>query len=87
MERNVFRPDASYVLQRLIEGNELEKWQKYFCDVTDIFVCCIDGKGKALTKFGGNPDEAGRVLKAIDREQLRNLRLSQSSHGGDYGQA
>ena len=42
MERNVFRPDASYVLQRLIEGNELEKWQKYFCDVTDIFVCCID---------------------------------------------
>ncbi len=75
MERNVFRPDASYVLQRLIEGNELEKWQKYFCDVTDIFVCCIDGKGKALTKFGGNPDEAGRVLKAIDREQLQNMLL------------
>lgn len=81
MEKSVFRSDDAYILQMLTEGKELEKWQSFICDVSNIFVCCVDSRGTPLTKFGGNPDEAGRILKAIDREQLQNTlyRISDST--------
>ena len=81
MEKSVFRSDDASILQMLTEGKELEKWQNFICDVANVFICCVDSRGTPLTPFGGNPDEVGRVLKAIDREQLQNTlyRISDST--------
>lgn len=81
MEKSVFRSDDAYILQKLTEGKELEKWQKFVCDVTNSFVCCVDKRGTPLTEPGGNPDEVGRVLKAVDKEQLQSMlsRVSDST--------
>lgn len=73
LEKNMFKTDISLLIQSLTEGRELEKWQGYFCDMTKTFVCCVDGKGEAVTEFGGNPEEIQRVLKAIDKEQLQEM--------------
>lgn len=81
LKKSIFGTDDSDILQKLIEGKELEKWQKHFCELTNIFACCVDGRGVPITEFGGNPDEVQRVLKAVDREQLQNMlfRVSEST--------
>ena len=47
--------------QSLIEKEELEKWQKYFCDLSNVFLCAVDEKGVSLTELGGSPEEACQV--------------------------
>lgn len=81
LKKSIFGTDDPDMLQKLIEGKELEKWQKHFCELTNIFACCVDGRGVPITEFGGNPDEVQRVLKAVDREQLQNMlfRVSEST--------
>lgn len=73
--------EESYLLREMIEKKKLEKWQKYVCELTHVFGCCVDANGALLTPFGGDPDETSRVFKAIDKEQLQNmlLRVSEST--------
>ena len=74
--------DAEPLLQSLIEGKELEKWQKQFCDVSNIFLCCVDSRGIPLTEFGGGKEEEiDRIQDVISSEQLQNmlLRVSEST--------
>ncbi len=73
--------DRSCLLQELIRERELEKWQRYLCELAHIFVCCVDANGTPLTEFESSPDETARILKAIDREQLQSmfLRVSEST--------
>ena len=73
--------EESYLLREMIEKKKLEKWQKYVCELTHVFGCCVDANGALLTPFSGNPDESARILKAIDKEQLQNMlfRVSEST--------
>ena len=69
----VYGKDAAPLIQSLIEGKELLKWQQHFCDNANVFACCTDSQGTALTEFGGNKNEAARIKKIIDHEQLQNM--------------
>lgn len=81
MENTVFSQDYESLYQGVIEGSALEKWQKRFCRITNVFMCCVDGKGVPLTEFGGKTDETERIKKIIDSEQLQSmlLRVSKST--------
>lgn len=59
--------------QSLIEKEELEKWQKYFCDLSNVFLCAVDEKGVPLTELGGSPEEACQVERLIDGEQFQSM--------------
>ena len=59
--------------QSLIEKEELEKWQKYFCDLSNVFLCAVDEKGGPLTELGGSPEEACQVERLIDGEQFQSM--------------
>lgn len=67
--------------QSLIEGQELGRWQKHFCDTANVFICCVDGNGVPITEFGGNINDKERIIKIIDKEQLQSmlLRVSEST--------
>ncbi len=80
-ETENIRPDVASSVQGIVQKKELELWQKYFCEMTNVFACCVDSRGVPLTDFGGDPDEKERILKVIDREQLRNIwyRVSESA--------
>ena len=75
------RQDDAPMLQSLIEGEQLQKWQKRFCELTNVFVCAIDGRGVPLTELGGKSDEIEAIKKVIDREQLQAMlqRVSEST--------
>lgn len=57
----------------LIEKEELEKWQKYFCDISNVFLCAVDSDGVPLTELGGDPEETERMERLIDGEQFQNM--------------
>lgn len=80
-KENAVQSKAPFLLQSLMEGKELEKWQKCFCDIAKVFICCVDSSGASLTEFGGNQEELRELLKIIDKEQLQNmmLRVSEST--------
>ncbi len=75
------RQDAALLLKSLIEEKVLEKWQQYFCDVTNVFLCCVDSNGLPLTVFGGKEEEADKVKRIIDGEQVIEMlsRVSEST--------
>ncbi|MBD5545962.1 MAG: bifunctional diguanylate cyclase/phosphodiesterase [Lachnospiraceae bacterium] len=75
------RQDAASLLKSLIEEKTLEKWQQHFCDVTNVFMCCVDSSGFPLTEFGGNEEEKNKIKRIIDGEQLSDmlLRVSEST--------
>lgn len=66
--------------QSLIEKEELEKWQKYFCDLSNVFLCAVDKGGVPLTELGGSPEEASQIERLIDGEQFQSMlgRVSES---------
>lgn len=80
-EKDILLHDTASLLQSLIEGKELEKWQKQFCDVANVFICCVDSHGIPLTEFGGKEDEIERIREAISSEQLQSMlmRVSEST--------
>ena len=80
-EKGILLHDTASLLQSLIEGKELEKWQKQFCDVANVFICCVDSHGIPLTEFGGKEDEIERIREAISSEQLQSMlmRVSEST--------
>lgn len=81
LENTVLGQSAQTGRSGLIEIRELERWQKHFCDIAHIFVCCVDGKGTPLTEFGGNAEDKDRLREIIDREQLQSMlqRVSEST--------
>ena len=81
LENTAFDHDAEGCMQSLIERKELERWQKHFCDIANIFVCCVDGNNTPLTEFGGNAEDKDRLQKIIDNEQFHSMlqRVSEST--------
>lgn len=65
----------------LVERKKIVKWQHCLCELKNVFACCVDGMGNALTELEGNSDEIEIIRKAIDKEQLHDmlLRVSGSS--------
>lgn len=80
-EREIIGLEISPLIRSLIEGNELNIWQKCFCSVTNVFACCVDRTGNPLTVLEGKQGEVERILKIIDREQLQTMvsRVSEST--------
>lgn len=81
LENNIFKPDVTPLIQSLIEGKELERWQLHFCEATGIYACCVDSRGNPITEFSGEKEEKKRLLKMVNREQLQNMlfRVSEST--------
>ncbi|MCM1126359.1 MAG: bifunctional diguanylate cyclase/phosphodiesterase [Lachnospiraceae bacterium] len=81
MERTVHHRNTAPLIQSLIEGKELSRWQEHFCDIANVFICCVDGKGNPITEFGGNSKDRDRIKRVIDKEQLQSmlLRVSEST--------
>ena len=81
VENAAFPRENEPLFQSVIDGKSLEKWQKRFCRIANVFMCCVDSRGVPLTEFGGRTDETERIKKIIDREQLRSmlLRVSKST--------
>lgn len=81
MENKATQVEPAAIVQGLIDDKNLERWQHCFCEVTKVFVCCVDKEGVSLTSFGGNKDEIERIKELIDKEQLRDMlfRVSESA--------
>lgn len=81
VENTVFPQDSEPLYQGVIEGKALEKWQRRFCRIANVFMCCVDSRGIPLTEFGGKTEETERIKKIIDWEQLQGmlLRVSKST--------
>ncbi len=81
LDNGVYRQDTMPLLQGLVEGKELEKWQQHFCSLANVFVCCVDSRGTLLTELGGNKNEIDRIKQVIDDDQLKSmlLRVSEST--------
>lgn len=77
----LFGQDAASIVQSFVEEKNLEHWQKHFCNVTNVFLCCLNGKGDPLTEFCGRPGEAVKIQQYIDEEQYQDmlLRVSEST--------
>lgn len=74
-------PEVVLLLKSLMEEKALEKWQQYFCDVANVFVCCVDEKGTPLTRLGGKEEELCRIRSIIDGEKFQDMlmRVSESA--------
>lgn len=79
--KTLYEPESSFLVKWLMEEKKLEKWQEYFCELTSVFACCVDKDGTPLTEFGKGTEEAKRVLKAVDKEQLQDMFLRVSESG------
>jgi len=81
LKNTAFFNDSASPVQGLIEGKNLSRWQKHFCDVAGVFLCCMDGRGLPLTEFGGNTDDMERLKRVIDNEQFQSMlmRVSKST--------
>ncbi|MDE6891036.1 MAG: GAF domain-containing protein [Lachnospiraceae bacterium] len=80
LENIVRGQEEDPLLKSLIEGGELEKWQKHFCDIANVFAWCVDDEGTPLVKSDREKEEAGRIKRLIDENQLLDMlsRLSES---------
>lgn len=75
------RPDAASLLKGLMEEKALEKWQRHFCNVANVFMCCVDNSGLPLTEFCGKEEEVSKIKQVIDEGQFQDmlLRVSEST--------
>ena len=62
--------ETAPLLQSLMEGKELEKWQQHFCNIANVFMCCVDSMGNPLTEFEGNREEIDRIKAQIGRAHV-----------------
>ncbi len=74
-EKRIPGQEREALLASLREGKELEKWQKYFCSMANVFVCCTDHQGVPITELEGQEPEVARIRELIDGEQFENMRL------------
>ena len=81
LENTAFEQKAENNGQGLIDRKELERWQKHFCDIANIFVCCVDENDTPLTEFSGNAEDKDRLRKIIDNGQFHSMlhRVSEST--------
>lgn len=81
LEDFIYGQEEEPLLRSLLEGKELEKWQRYFCSLANVFICCVDSQGNPLTGLEGEPEEIARIKKVIDGEQFRSMlqRVSEST--------
>lgn len=81
LENTAFEQKAENSRQGLIDKMELERWQKHFCDIANIFVCCVDENDTPLTEFSGNAEDKDRLRKIVDNEQFHSMlhRVSEST--------
>ena len=59
-----------------LERTELYRWQKHFCDMANIFVCCVDGNNNPLTELGGNVYQEHKD----EYEQAHGVKLEKVDH-------
>lgn len=80
LENIVRGQEEDPLLKSLIEGGELEKWQKHICDIANVFAWCVDEEGTPFVKSDKETEEAGRIKRLIDENQLLEMlsRLSES---------
>ena len=80
-DEKILGQDAAAIVQSFIDEKQLEKWQKHFSNVANVFLCCLDGKGVQLTSFSGKADETAIIEQMIDAEQYQDmlLRVSDST--------
>lgn len=72
--------DTTSFLHTFVEADKLRKWQKHFCDVANVFICCLDSSGTPLTEFSGRREEIDRIKELVGKEQFQEmlLRVSES---------
>lgn len=77
----LFGQDAATIVRSFVDEKDLGGWQKHFCNVTNVFLCCLDSEGNPLTEFCGRTDEAVKIQQYIDGEQYHDmlLRVSEST--------
>lgn len=77
---NRYGQDTRSFLHTFVEADKLRKWQNHFCDVANVFICCLDSNGTPLTEFGGKREEIDRIKELVGKEQFRDmlLRVAQS---------
>lgn len=73
LERRALGQEEKPWPRSLIEKDELEKWQKYICDLSNVFLCAVDENGVPLTELGGNPQETEKIERLIDGEQFQSM--------------
>lgn len=73
IDSTVFKQDIAPLLQSLIEGKELDKWQTLFCSVTNVFICCMDGSGLPITELSGFADDIPKIQGLLDKDQIQNV--------------
>ena len=73
LERRALGQEEKPWPQSLIEKDELEKWQKYICGLSNVFLCAVDENGVPLTELGGNPQETEKIERLIDGEQFQSM--------------
>lgn len=71
----LFGQDAAAIVQSFVDEKRLETWQKHFCNVANVFLCCLDSQGNPLTEFCGRSEEAVRIQQFIDEEQYQDMLL------------
>ena len=55
----------------MIDTQQLQDLQDVYAQVANLFIFCVDDKGKRVTEMSGNPEEIGRVVALLDEMQIR----------------
>jgi len=68
-------------LKGIMDIGDLQKFQDSFCEITNIFMFCVDEDGEKLTHMSGDGDEINTLLKVLDVSNLIGLykRVSESA--------
>ena len=54
-----------------IDNSQLQELQDVYAQVANLFIFCVDEKGKRVTEMSGNPEEISRVVALLDELQIR----------------
>ena len=65
--------DDRFAAQGLLEVGDLKELQDRFCEVTDLFVFCMDGKGHQITQISGDKEEAEKITAGVTREGMDSV--------------
>ena len=55
------------------DREKLQKIQDGIAELAGIYLYCVDADGNAVTKLSGEPEEGGRLLQLIGRENIEAL--------------
>ena len=63
--------DAKVSGKFMIDREQLQGLQDVYSQVANIFIFCVDEKGKRITEMSGDPEEMGRIVSLLDEMQIR----------------